>query len=115
MSRNKELKHIQRALAGLPTGRRRRIPDQVRGWISDYARSQVAEGRSRSAVAKELGVSDPTLTRLLRQATPPPGLLPVQVMDEVGVGGAVVVRLPGGLVVEGLDVHGLITLIRGLS
>jgi AraC-like DNA-binding protein len=114
MSSSKELRQIHRALEGLPTGRRRRIPDQVRRWISDYARRQMADGWARSAVAKELGVSDPTLTRLLRQQTSP-GLLPVRVMDELADSGPVVVRLPGGLVVEGLDVQGLIALIRGLS
>lgn len=113
MSRSNELKQIQRALAELPTGRERRIPEQVRDWITTYARRQMAAGQSRSAVAAELGVSDPTLVRLLRRSSP--RLLPVHVAAGPEIRGGLVVRGPGGLVIEGLDVDGLIALIRGLA
>ncbi len=103
---------IQRTLATLVAGRGRRLPDDLQRRIYDYARDRLAAGTPRSQIGAELGVSGPTLVRLLRKrrfrtvrvtATPEPEAA------------RAVVRGGHGVVVEGLDISGIAALLRELG
>ena len=112
MSTKKELQRIRAALAARPKGPGRRITPEVRHWIACYAHRRAAEGASRVGVAREVGVSDETLVRVLK-AEPADELVPVRVALESSC--SPTVRGPGGLTIEGLDIEGLAGLIRALS
>ena len=114
MSLRKERDQIRRALAGLPPGRGRRFTSALCASIARYARGRVAEGASQSAVASELGVSQPVIGRALQAA--PDGLVPVRVIPGPKSSAVdMVVRTRDGLIIEGLDLDGLAGLIRALS
>jgi len=115
MSENDELKQIEAALRPLPMGPSRRIPTELRRRIARYARRRLAGGLSREAIAKELGVSSPTLVRVLQEEAPP-AFVPVRTSGASRTTTAsLTVRGPAGLTIEGLDIEGLVTLLRGLS
>ena len=83
--------------------------------MARYARRRLAGGLSRGAVARELGVGDPTLARMLREE-PPGEFVPVRASTPSEEPAATMtVRGPGGLTIEGLDIDGLVALLRGLS
>jgi transposase-like protein len=108
---------IQQAVSALTAGAQRRYPTELRSRIADYSRERIKAGVALSRVCSELGVSHPTLVRILDE-TPAP-------MRRVRLAGpkarkaepraALVVKGPGGLVIEGLDVEGVATLVRALS
>ncbi len=108
---NNELQRIREGLAGLPKGRARRIPPELRALIDRYARRRADEGARQNAIARELGVGESTVSRALEE--PSEGLRPVRVVRTSS--GAIIVRGPGGLTIEGLDIAGLAALIRALS
>ena len=69
-------------------------------------------------LARELGLSDPTLTKWLRLPAPP-GLRPVTVTppprsEAAGVTGPVLIT-PNGLRVEGLDQGALVAVLQALG
>ena len=109
-----DLNTLKVALSRLPKGRRRRIPVDLRQRLAVYARRRMGEGASRLVVATELGVSDPTLVRALRQKSPP-ALAPVHVSEPEGAAGPITVRGPGGLTIEGLEMEDVVALLRGLA
>jgi len=95
-----------------------RYPDEFRRAAVRLARLRVGPGRSVAHLARDLRVSEPTLTKWLR---PPvgPGLRPVTVVAAptpagAGVSGAVLVTRQG-LRVEGLDRDTLIAVLRALG
>ncbi len=109
---------IRADVASLTAGPQRRYPAALRRRIAAYARARLAQGASRGQVGVELGVSDPTLVRLLGEQRPTPRLRPVRVVStrEPAMGGSsVLVRAPGGVVIEGLDPAGIAALLRALS
>lgn len=95
-------------------GPQRRYPAKLRAQIAEYAHARLAAGAKRSHVVAELGVSSPTLVRLLAQQRP--AFKQVRLSAEPQPvqprSGALVVRAPGGLVIEGLDVASLAQLLR---
>lgn len=109
---------LRAEVARLTAGSRRRYPAVLRRQIAHYAQSRLAEGVLRSELVDELGVSDPTLARLLEEARPEPRLRPVCVVPEAQARPSrspIVVRAPGGIMIEGLDAAGVAALLRALS
>ena len=108
---------IRRAVAKLARGGKRRYPARLRRRIADYARNQIETDVSLTQVSSDLGVGHPTLIRLLEEA--PPRMRRVRVAAPSRVtadsSAALVVRGPGGIVIEGLDVDGAAALLRALA
>lgn len=122
MSWKNELIEIVAALEPLEKGFRRRIPRLLQDRIAEYARERVAAGVSRAAVAREVGVSAPTLARALgvergadRLRPRELGLTPVRVVESQDTEPAIQVRTSSGLLIEGLSVAVLASLIRELG
>ncbi len=121
-------KTIRKMASKLRPGSQRRYPTKLRRQIASYARGRLAQGVARATLCEELGVSSPTMIRILseaetRQGTPgtrkavagPPSIRPVRIVAEAIDGGRLVVRGPGGVVVEGLDLDGVVSVLQGLS
>lgn len=112
---------IRAAVAALTAGPQRRYPPELRARIAQYARERMRAGAARGQVVKDIGVSDPTLSRLLglKSRGQRPQRSPfrcVSVADRPASGGTpLVVRAPGGITIEGLDAAGVAALIRALS
>lgn len=110
-----ETRKLRAAIAALPT-RRRRFPPALRASLRAYVKREVAGGASRSRVAASLGVSQPTVSRLLAEGALAT-LLPIVVVEEQPAPApkSIVVRGPHGLLIENLDLDGVAELIRALS
>ena len=110
-------KQIQEAVSALGAGAQRRYPAQLRSRIADYGRARIEGGAALTRVSVEIGVSHPTLVRILDEK--PARMRRVRVArpkaTKAEPSAAVVVKGPGGLVIEGLDVGGLAALVRALS
>jgi len=107
---------IQQAISTLTIGNRRRYPARLRAKIADYSHGRIAEGASITRVCSELGVSHPTMVRILQEK--PAQLRRVRVVNSNEAKqqrGEVTVKGPGGLVIEGLDINGVAVLVRALS
>ena len=122
MPRNPVAAHrerLQQAVSALTSGGQRRYPEKLRARIAAYSRDRLKAGVGLTRVSSELGVSHPTLVRILDEK--PAALRRVRVArpkaakDEPAAADALVVRGPAGLVVEGLDVEGIAALVRALS
>ena len=107
----------QRLARGKPPSQVR-YPDAYRRAAVAVARRRQERGGSVAHLARELGVSEPTLTKWLR---PPalPVLRPVAVVaaptpERSAVARPVLVT-PHGVRVEGLDRDGLILVLRALG
>jgi len=117
-----------RAQVGAQVGRRGRgnpYPDEVRRRAIEYFRARRKQKIAPAKICVELGIGLPTLRNW---TTPKKKKTPVDEMGSVGferleiVNGATnstrkefVVRGPGGLCIEGLDLDNLTELIRRLS
>jgi len=99
-------------VSALPAHKGRRIPADLKEDLALYARSASAEGTGAGEIARRLGVSAPTVRRLLRSA-PRGALLAVGTVELASP--PLRVMVPGGLVVEGLDVDGVAALSRALT
>lgn len=110
--------YIRNSVAQLSVGGQRRYPARLRARIVEYCRDRLQEGVSLTSVSSELGVSYPTLSRLLKEPERP-RLRRVRISAPQAaasdVRAAVVVRGPSGIVIEGLDVAGVAALVRALS
>jgi hypothetical protein len=102
--------------------RRRRgkvYPPELRRDIESYLRDRLGDGGSPYSVARELGISQTTLTRWKLQGRRDPGLphlRPVSVLPAPPTfAGALSVHGPHGLRVEGLDLDAVAELIRRLG
>jgi len=102
------------ALATRPKGPGRRIPPELRRLIGRYAQRRIAEGASRVQIVSEVGVGDGAIVRAL-EGERAEALRPVRVVSQSTSAPEVTVRGPAGLTIEGLDVEGLVALIRALS
>ena len=110
-------KRIQESISALRDGAQRRYPARLRSRIAEYSRERVKAGVALSRVCSEIGVSHPTLARILDEKPAP--------MRRVRVARArarkaeptqaLVVKGPGGIVIEGLDVEGAAALVRAIS
>ena len=99
---------IRRAAAGRAG---RQYGQDVRAAAMQEVRRRREAGDSLRAVSRDLGISYETLRHWIKGE--PGELRPVEVMGFRG--GAVIVRLPGGASVEGLDLQGVAELARLLS
>jgi transposase-like protein len=109
---------IQTLVAALTPGCQRRYPARLRTQIADYAQARLQAGVARARVCQELGVSDPTLGRVLAEREEGSRFQPVRVVpppQKAVPAAGVTVRGPGGLTIEGLDTAGLAALVRALS
>ncbi len=108
---------IQQAVSALRAGAQRRYPVELRSRIADYSRGRVEAGVALTRVCSELGVSHPTLVRILDEKPAPMRRVrvarPRKAKPEPR--STLVVRGPGGLIVEGLDVEGVAALFQALS
>jgi len=108
---------LRAAIAALvPGGTERRYPGALRAKIARYATARLGQGASRAQVSAELGVSSPTLKRMV--VAPSPRLRLVRV-TEAGVTPLPAIRLvvrgPAGVTIEGLDVAGVAALLLALT
>jgi hypothetical protein len=113
-----ERQQIVMAVAKLRPGPQRRYPGALRAKIGQYAVGQRRAGVTAERVSKELGVSLPTLERIMAETKAQPMFQQVRLVEstqERGRTESVVVRGPGGIVIEGLNIAQLAILIRGLS
>ncbi len=115
------VRQLQLRIRALRRGHARsqiRYPADLRADIIGAARAARAAGRSIYGVARDLGVSAPTLIEWLRRPTP--GRLrqvtigPAPVKTTASKPSAVLVT-PHGLRIEGLDLAGLVTVLRDLA
>lgn len=98
-----------------PRGRggRRRYAAEARDVAVAYAKARGREGATLHRAARELGIPMPTLQAWTRSAPafrrvtvePAPASAPQRL----------IVRTPSGLIVEGLDVAGVVELARALA
>ena len=107
---------IQQAVSALAAGALRRYPARLRSRIADYSHERIKAGAALSRVSSELGVSHPTLVRILDEKPAPMRRVRVARLEATKKEPReLVVRGPGGLVIEGLDVEGAAALVRALS
>jgi len=95
-----------------------RYPENLRAEIAALTRTVQTAGRSVYSLAREIGVSAPTLIEWARQPVRP--WRPVTVAAPPGAPEAVravspVLVTPHGFRVEGLDVAGVVTVLRSLA
>lgn len=101
-----------------PRGAGRRYPASLRQVATEYLRQRQADGVAVSTIAGELGVKRHTLLAWAAAAigaVATPGFVPVRVVADGTARSPIVVHGPGGLRIEGLDVAGVIALLRGLA
>ena len=95
-----------------------RYPEAFRRAAVTLARTGQGRGESVGRLARDIGVSEPTLTKWLRPAHGP-GLRPVAVAvtspPEPPAGASPVLMTRTGVRVEGLDRDGLIAVLRALA
>ena len=121
------LKELRQELSTLKPGRGRRYPPEARRRILALTHRLHAQGLSRADIARALDISDKTLQRWIREgetttrrgeSLPEPiPLRPVMVEPRSvpAPRDQLVVVSPTGYVVEGLDLDGVVTLLRKLS
>ena len=94
-----------------------RYPAPFRDAVITLARTRVGHGQSLAQVARDVGVSFPTLVAWLERPGRP-GLRPVAVVSEPDPEperrSRVVLVTPQGFRVEGLDGHALVAVLRAL-
>jgi hypothetical protein len=95
-----------------------RYPDGFRRTAVAVARRRLRPGGSVTRLARELGVSEPTLTKWLRPPAPPV-LRPVAVTSaptpERPAGLGPVLTTPNGVRVTGLDGDALVAVLQALG
>lgn len=107
-----ELQSLRRDRAALGRrGRGRPYPEAFAARVQQVADA----GRlSRQQLRRELGISNKTLAKWLPQRAPIPQLIPVEVAAQP-ICASLVVHGPAGLRIEGLDLDGLVELLRRLA
>jgi len=116
----RKLELAERIAAAQRRRRRGKVyPPELRRDVESYLRDRLGAGGSPYAVARELGVSQTTLTRWRLEARRDPGLphlRPVSVLPTPPTfSGAISVQGPRGLRIEGLDLGAVAELIRRLG
>ena len=93
-------------------------PSRVRAQVTALAASELASGHSVSSTARRLGLAASTLARWLdAEPDATPGFVPV-VLPEVQApshSSPISVVTPAGFRVEGLDLDGVVAMLRRLS
>lgn len=98
--------------------RRRGAPaydEQMRALALDYVSRARQQGRSWTAVARELGISAATLQAWTAAPRSRAALVPVVVESEPRRSACLMVITPSGLRIEGLDVESAAALVRALG
>jgi transposase-like protein len=107
-----------RALHRGQAGSQIRYPEDLRAEIIAVARAGRTAGRSVYRLAREIGVSAPTLIEWLRRPTRghlrQVAVAPATVTTMTSTRNPVVVT-PHGFRIEGLDLAGLVTVLRDLA
>src|SRR5207247_1064784 len=107
-----------RALHRGHAGSQIRYPEDLRAEIIAVARAGRTAGRSVYRLAREIGVSAPTLIEWLRRPTRghlrQVAVVPATVTTMTSTRNPVVVT-PHGFRIEGLDLAGLVTVLRDLA
>ncbi len=100
-----------------PRGAGRRYPSALRRADTEYFRRRRAAGASVAAVARDLGVRWQTLLAWAAEpeAETRAAFVPVTVVPDGAAPSRIVVYGPGSLRVEGLDVAGVIAVLRALA
>lgn len=92
-----------------------RYPGPFRDAVVTLARTRLGHGQSRARIARDVGVSFPTLVAWLDR----PGLRPVAVVSDPEPArerrSGVVLVTPQGFRVEGLDGDALVAVLRALA
>lgn len=107
------------ALAGHKNSRR--YPPELRARVAAFARDRRATGASIAAICAELDVGEPTMHRFLGLVGMPKRKKPVEGFKRVALAkpssepSRLVLRGPGGVVVEGLSVDEMAQLLKSLS
>jgi hypothetical protein len=108
---------VKKEIGRLPKGPGRRISTDLGRRIEKVVRSEMAAGRARSALARELGVSMTALNRVLevhgQEGRPANGRFAgfVQIEPTHHETGAFV-RLPGGIIIEGMRLDEIVAFAR---
>ena len=111
MSHN-DITSTRRAIASLARSKYvRRYPAALRARLVAVVRAHPE--KSVASLARALDMAPQTLERIVAEM--PAALVPVRVIAKPAASSGLVIRGPRGLVVEGLDVHGVADLIRALS
>jgi hypothetical protein len=115
------VRHFRSEIGQLARGkapRAIRYPIALREAAVALGRTRLRQGHSRAAIARELGVSEPTLTGWLRSRVPPI-VRPVTVAPERDperpAPSHLVLTTARGVRVEGLDRRTLLAVLRALA
>jgi hypothetical protein len=112
---DRELRELQRAIAAVQRGRRRRYPTKLRARISAWVAARRANDAWWCDVARPLGVPAATLKRWAEPVPATPlALRPVDVIDAPAAGTVTLVS-PTGLRIEGVAIADAIAILRGLA
>lgn len=115
---------LRREIVGLSRHKNaRRYSAELRGRVVAWARRRLDEGGSNNAMCGELDIGEPTLRKFLVGATAvaarSPGFARVKVVRKKPAAAAaprcLVLRGPGGVVVEGLSLEEIARLLERLS
>jgi hypothetical protein len=111
------LEQLKSEILRLPTGKARRIGAELSHRVGTYARQKMVHGQRRAGIARELGISLPSLLSIIKRTEGTPqadqgGFLIVKTPE--GANG-VRLRLPGGALIEGLTLDEIIQIARGLT
>lgn len=100
-----------------PRGAGRRYPPPLRRIAVEYFERRRAAGATVEAISRELGVKRHTLVAWTSatESTQAPRFVPVNVVAERTTPSTFVVHGPRGIRIEGLDLAGVIALLRGLA
>jgi transposase-like protein len=107
-----EIGELKRELGRCRDGKVRRYPAAVREAVLAYAEQAKREGRSHCKAAAELGMSVQTLCGWWAQRRE--ALVPVAIVGTSAASGEIVVEC-GALRVRGLDVDGVVELLKRLG
>ena len=116
MAQDKELVQLRSRIAVVATGRggNRQFHDELREAIVAWAQRQMADGRTRRGVAKELGVSDSSLMRWMSPTSRVREVV-VHEVHERASARRLTLRLVGGAEVLGLELEDVIAIVRALG
>jgi predicted transcriptional regulator len=86
--------------------------EEQKKFAVQFATEQLETGMTKAAVAKSLGISDMTIRKWLDPEQK--RFRRVQVVDGAAKQSSLVVVMPNGIRVEGLDLNGAVSLLRSL-
>ena len=117
MARTNRLAALQKAIAELGEDKnQRRYDERLTKQIVAHARLRQSDGASLRGIGAELGVSPPTLAKMLGRESK---LIPVRVVSERTARSSrskeYLLRGPGGVVVEGLSLEDIAEILSRMA